>query len=419
MRGWRFCLGVQWHPEFLIDPGRRADLRTPSSQAAAERRSRRDLGDPKRRPGRARGDRIAKWLARAGVASRRDAEKLIAAGQVTLNRQPVTHPATFVASGDIVQVGRRGGRCAGTRPAVALPQAGRADDHPSRSRRPAHGVPENAGAMPRVVSVGRLDLNSEGLLLLTNDGALARQLELPGNGWIRRYRARVHGDFEQPGGYSLYPWYALRTNYAAAVAEAGGVPVALPHHAELAADMLDAIDALVVTGGAFDVDPALYGAADAHPTVSLKAGRTQAERALLEGALARDMPVLGICGGEQLLAVALGGTLIQHIPDSVADPLAHEQPNPRDQAGHAVRVLPGTLLHRIVGRDTMEVNSSHHQAVLQAGPRGVVNALAADGVIEGVEDPGRRFCLGVQWHPEFLIDGGDALIFAAFVRAAS
>ncbi len=225
-------------------------------------------------------------------------------------------------------------------------------------------------------------------------------------------------DSEQPGGYSLYPWYALRTNYAGAIAAAGGVPVALPHHAELAADMLDAIDALVVTGGAFDVDPALYGAAGTHPSVTLKSGRTQAERALLDGALTRDMPVLGICGGEQLLAVALGGTLIQHIPDSVADALAHEQPNPRDQPGHSVTIAPGTLLHRIVQRGEMQVNSSHHQAVLQAGPRAVVNALAADGVVEGLEDPARRFCLGVQWHPEFLIDGGDALIFAALVQAA-
>ncbi len=226
-------------------------------------------------------------------------------------------------------------------------------------------------------------------------------------------------DSEQPGGYSVYPWYALRTNYADAIAAAGGIPIALPHHAALAPDMLSAIDALVVTGGAFDVDPALYGAPDTHATVTLKSGRTQAERALLDGALARNMPVLGICGGEQLLAVALGGTLIQHIPDAIPDALPHEQPNPRHQPGHAVAIAPGTLLHRIVGRPQMQVNSSHHQAVLTAGPAGVVNASAQDGVVEGIEDPTRRFCLGVQWHPEFLIDPGDALIFAALIQAAT
>jgi putative glutamine amidotransferase len=226
-------------------------------------------------------------------------------------------------------------------------------------------------------------------------------------------------DSEQPGGYSAYPWYALRTNYADAVAQAGGVPMALPHAPALAAEMLDAIDALVVTGGAFDVDPALYGAGHAHPTVTLKATRTAAERALLDGALARNMPVLGICGGEQLLAVALGGTLIQHIPDSVADALPHEQPNPRHQAGHAVSLTAGSLLHRIVGAGSMQVNSSHHQAVLAPGPHACVNATAPDGVIEGIEDARFRFCLGVQWHPEFLIDPGDTRIFAAFIAAAA
>ncbi len=226
-------------------------------------------------------------------------------------------------------------------------------------------------------------------------------------------------DSEAPGGYSVYPWYALRTNYADAIAAAGGIPIALPHHTTLAADMLAAIDALVVTGGAFDVDPALYGAADTHATVTLKQGRTQAEHALLAGALARDMPVLGICGGEQLLAVALGGTLIQHIPDSVPGALAHEQLNPRHEPGHTVAITAGTLLHRIVGAASMRVNTSHHQAVRSPGPAAMVNATAPDGVVEGIEDPGRRFCLGVQWHPEFLIDPGDTRIFAALIQAAA
>jgi len=224
-------------------------------------------------------------------------------------------------------------------------------------------------------------------------------------------------DAEAPGGYSQYPWYALRANYAAAVAEAGGVPVALPHHPELADAMLDRIDALIVTGGAFDVDPALYGDAALHPTISLKAARTAAELALLHGALARDMPVLGICGGEQLLAVALGGTLIQHIPDSVAGALEHEQPNPRHQPGHAITLVAGTRLAKIVGTATMHVNSAHHQAVATVGPGAAINAHAPDGVIEGIEDPHRRFVLGVQWHPEFLIDPGDRRILQAFLAA--
>ena len=226
-------------------------------------------------------------------------------------------------------------------------------------------------------------------------------------------------DSEAPGGaYSAYPWYALRENYMDCIADAGGMPVALAHHAALAEDLLARLDALVVTGGAFDVDPELYGGGAAHQTVSLKAARTAAELALLRAALARDLPTLGICGGQQLLAVALGGSLVQHIPDDLPHALPHEQPNPRHQAGHAITVLPGTMLHAIVGTETMQVNSSHHQAVRDPGTARV-SARAPDGVIEGIEDPGRRFCLGLQWHPEFLIDPGDARIFEALIEAAT
>ena len=226
-------------------------------------------------------------------------------------------------------------------------------------------------------------------------------------------------DSEKPGGYSAYPWYALRNHYTAAVAAVGALPVALPHHPELAADYLDRIDALIVTGGAFDVDPALYGNAGRHATVTLKETRTDAELALLRGALAREMPVLGICGGQQLLAVALGGTLIQHIPDTLPGALPHEQRNARHEPGHTVAIRPDTLLARITGQTAMQVNSSHHQAVRDPGPHAVISAIAPDGVIEAIEDPRLPFCLGVQWHPEFLIDPGDARIFAAFVEAAA
>lgn len=224
-------------------------------------------------------------------------------------------------------------------------------------------------------------------------------------------------DAEPAGGWSKLPWYALRQNYLSAVIAAGGLPVALPHHPELAAEYLDAIDGLLVTGGAFDVDPALWGGGAPHPKVTLKPGRTDFELAATRAALARDMPVLGICGGQQLMAVAFGGTLIQHIPDEVPGALAHEQPNPRNEPGHAVAVTPGTLLARIVGTAGLAVNSSHHQAVATPGPGAVVNALAPDGVVEGIEHPGHRFALGVQWHPEYAVDPRDPDILRAFVEA--
>lgn len=225
-------------------------------------------------------------------------------------------------------------------------------------------------------------------------------------------------DAEPAGGWSKLPWYAIRQNYLSAIAAAGGLPVALPHEPELAEAYLERIDGLLVTGGAFDVDPALYNGGPAHATVSLKSGRTAFELAVTRGALARDIPVLGICGGEQLLAVAFGGTLIQHIPDSIAGALAHEQPNPRTEPGHEVAIAADTLLARITGAARMAVNSAHHQAVERPGNGARINAVAPDGVIEGIEHPGHRFALGVQWHPEYTVDPADHRIFDAFVEAA-
>jgi len=224
-------------------------------------------------------------------------------------------------------------------------------------------------------------------------------------------------DSEEPGGYSKFPWYALRQNYCSAVAAAGGLPLPLPHLPDMAEAYLERIHGLIVTGGAFDVDPALFGAATRHDTVVLKRDRTRFEMAMIEGALERDLPILGICGGQQLLNVVLGGTLIQHIPDEVPDCLAHEQPNPRDQAGHDVLVVPGTKLADIVGTLRIPVNSAHHQAVKDVALTCVVNARAGDGVIEGIEDPSRNFCIGVQWHPEFTISPADSALYGAFIKA--
>jgi putative glutamine amidotransferase len=196
------------------------------------------------------------------------------------------------------------------------------------------------------------------------------------------------------------------------------LPILLPHDPDAAAEYLDRIDGLVVTGGGFDVDPSLFGDAMRHPTVKTKDRRTAFELAATRGALARDMPVLGICGGQQLLNVALGGTLIQDIPEEVPNCIAHRQPNPRDEPGHTVRVVAGTLLRRIAGVDSLGVNSAHHQAVKVAGPGLIIDAIAEDGVVEGIEDPRRRFCLGVQWHPEFEISEADRRIFRAFIEVA-
>ena len=229
-------------------------------------------------------------------------------------------------------------------------------------------------------------------------------------------------DSEQPSvdgqpGYSRFPWYAIRQNYMDMIAECGGLPVALAHDPDLATALVARLDGLVVTGGAFDVPPDLYGATDQHATVQTKPRRTMAETALVHAALARGIPVLGICGGMQLLGVLLGGTLVQHIPDTYPAALPHEQPNPRNQPGHDVAVVAGTRLAGLVGRDRLPVNSAHHQAVADAG-RGIICATAPDGVVEAIELPDHPFCIGVQWHPEFGISTGDRLLFEGLIDAA-
>ena len=226
-------------------------------------------------------------------------------------------------------------------------------------------------------------------------------------------------DSERAGGWSNYPWYAVRQNYCDAVREAGGLPVLLPHEPEQAEAYLERIDALLITGGAFDLDPALFGADTRHETVRTKDRRTAFEAAVTRGALARDLPLLGICGGQQLLNVVLGGTLIQHIPDEVEGALVHEQPNPRHEAGHPVALAGDGLLRSICRSSEMAVNSAHHQAVKAVGPGVVVNAVAPDGVVEGIEAPHYRFCLGVQWHPEYAVSPSDSAIFRAFVATAA
>ncbi len=145
----------------------------------------------------ARGERIAKWLARSGVASRRDIERMIEEGRISLNGQKVSHPATFVTDRDIIAVdGQVANAPERTRLWRYHKPDGRVTTHRDPQGRPTvfDAMPED---MPRVISVGRLDINSEGLLLLTNDGALARRLELPSNGWLRRYRVRVFGRVDE------------------------------------------------------------------------------------------------------------------------------------------------------------------------------------------------------------------------------
>jgi putative glutamine amidotransferase len=213
--------------------------------------------------------------------------------------------------------------------------------------------------------------------------------------------------------------YELGVPYVDAVLAAGGLPILLPHAQDAAAAYLALLDGLVVTGGAFDVPPELYGEARRDVCGATRPERTAFEKDLLEAALAARLPVLGVCGGMQLLNVVRGGTLHQDLPAD-AGISGHEQPPPKDVPSHDVAVAPGTALADLVGAGTLRVNSTHHQAVRDAGHGVLVSARAPDGVVEGIELPDLPFAIGVQWHPEAVArhEVRHAAIYRGLVRAA-
>jgi putative glutamine amidotransferase len=200
--------------------------------------------------------------------------------------------------------------------------------------------------------------------------------------------------------------------YVRAVERAGGRPLLVPPVENGIDETLDVLDGIIFSGGG-DLDPETYGA-EAHPeTIEVSPERDNAELALLQAALGRDLPVLAVCRGSQVLNVARGGDLVQHLPEIVGhDRHRHEH---GVMADHSVRVEADSRLGSILG-DTAPVKSSHHQGFGRIGDGLRESAWAEDGTIEAVEDPSRRFALGVLWHPE---EGEDYALFAALVEEAA
>jgi putative glutamine amidotransferase len=197
-------------------------------------------------------------------------------------------------------------------------------------------------------------------------------------------------------------------SYVRMVRAAGGRAVILPPDDEDGADLVRRLDALVLAGGA-DIDPTRYGA-PAHDRTVSRPDRDGGELAVLTAAIDADLPVLGVCRGMELLTVAYGGTLHQHLPDLLGN--ERHQPSPGVFGVHAARFAPGSRAADIFG-ETSDINSYHHQAVDSPGGL-TVTGWADDEVIEAVEDPAMRFLVGVQWHPE---EAADARPFTALVRA--
>jgi putative glutamine amidotransferase len=220
------------------------------------------------------------------------------------------------------------------------------------------------------------------------------------------------GSWEQPA--ALTPFA-----YVESIQRAGGIALIIPPDAALALDpepLLDRIDALLLAGGS-DIDPASYGAVHEAATEHTTPARDALELALTRGALDRDIPVLGICRGLQLINIVRGGTLIQHLPHIVG-----VKPQHRRNAGtfvgneHEVALVPGSLAATVAGETVHSTLSHHHQAIGRLGDGLTVTGTADDGVIEAVEDPSLGYALGVQWHPEA---DADSPIIATLVAEAA
>jgi putative glutamine amidotransferase len=209
------------------------------------------------------------------------------------------------------------------------------------------------------------------------------------------------------------PTVLLPSAYVQAVVAGGGLPLLLPPVPDIIEAALPRLDGLILAGGP-DIEPSRYGADPLESTGVPRVDRDQAELSLIRSALAAGLPVLGICRGLQLLNVARGGTLHQHLPDVLGT--SDHAPTPAVYGHHPIEITPGSLLAESWGRTEAEVSSYHHQGIDQLGAGLTVSAVAPDGTIEAIEDQSMPFCLAVQWHPE--VDD-DLALFSALARAAS
>jgi len=213
--------------------------------------------------------------------------------------------------------------------------------------------------------------------------------------------------------------YWMLPGYFKGLEMQGALPIMLPLIGDRhdVAHLLTKVDAVLFTGGQ-DVGPFMYGEDESEQLGETSLERDTLETILLQEALERDMPILGICRGIQLMNAALGGTLYQDIPTQLPSDIVHDQKAPYDAPSHSVKIVNGTLLHDIIGKDEIMVNSLHHQGVKRLSPHMEKMAVAPDGLIEAANIKGQKFALSVQWHPEFSYktDNDAKKIFKAFVN---
>jgi putative glutamine amidotransferase len=198
--------------------------------------------------------------------------------------------------------------------------------------------------------------------------------------------------------------HVVLTAYVTMVSQAGALPVIVPAvtNRDEAREVLARLDGLLLTGGR-DIDPGLYGQSPRHPDRVATPERVASDLAYARAAIDADLPALGVCLGIQIMNVADGGTLFQHLPEDLPGSLEHEDDDEGKSPDHDAMIEPGTKLFTLLGVERAHVNSYHHQAIAQVAPGWRLAARAPDGVVEAIERPDRYFCLGVQWHPERML----------------
>lgn len=228
----------------------------------------------------------------------------------------------------------------------------------------------------------------------------------------------ITSDYDEINGQ---PSFFIKKGYVTAVEDSGGIPVLLcPTNETTVFRFINLIDGLLISGGGFDIDPKYYGE-ESHPGLGKTIpDRSDFEIQLLKGAVEKKVPVLGICGGHQLINVYFGGTLYQDIPSQCKGAINHKQPTPSDNSYHSIKIYPSTKLSKITGTDSTAVNSTHHQSIKEIGNGLKVSAVAEDGMIEAIEFDGDDFIVGVQWHPERLYakEYSSRKIFEEFIKRA-
>lgn len=234
----------------------------------------------------------------------------------------------------------------------------------------------------------------------------------------------ISGRADPPSPPLTLPVHSITQTYIRAVRKAGGLPVILPPLLEEgeAEPLLARLDGLLLSGG-WDIDPQWYGEEQSSLVQGVDVARDRMEFAVLRAALRSGMPILAICRGLQVLNVALGGSLYQDIPSQVEPAILHrpEEGASPTSSLHEVQLVPGSRLASLLGGPAVRTNSFHHQAARELGEELDVTARTSDGLVEGLTHRSHPFCIGVQWHPEYPVQGQTCMdpLFDAFVEAAA